>query len=63
MTHMLVHLVILLLIVGGICWLVSLTPIPAVIKNVIFGVVVLVLIIGLLMWIDGGGLQSFPRSF
>lgn len=63
MTHMLVHLVILLLIVGGICWLVSLTPIPAVIKNVIFGVVVLVLIIGLLMWIDGGGLQSFLRSF
>ena len=45
MTHMLVHLVILLLIVGGICWLVSLTPIPAVIKNVIFGVVVLVRVV------------------
>ena len=63
MIHMLVHLIIFLLIVGGLCWLVSLTPIPAVIKNVIYGVVVLVLIIWLLMWIDNGGLQAFPRSF
>jgi hypothetical protein len=58
MIHLLITFIIFLLIVGLIVWLVNLAPIPPLFKQIIWGIVAVVLIISLLLWIDHGGLSS-----